>query len=44
MPPPPSAPSGGEERYSGDVLMEVGYPLPMLQDDYQPLQLYLEAI
>ena len=33
----------GEERYRGDVLMEVGYPVPVMMDDYQSLQLVLEA-
>ena len=33
----------GEASYPGDVLMQAGYPLPMLYGDYQPLQLYLEA-
>lgn len=29
--------------YAGDVLMHSGYPLPILRDDYQTLQLYLKA-
>jgi alpha-galactosidase len=33
----------GGESYAGDVLMSAGYPLPMLLDDYQCIQLYLEA-
>lgn len=33
----------GEEVYPGDVLMQAGYPLPMLKDDYQPFQLHLKA-
>jgi alpha-galactosidase len=33
----------GDKVYPGDVLMEAGYPLPFLLDDYQSLQLYLEA-
>jgi alpha-galactosidase len=32
-----------DEVYSGDTLMLAGYPLPMMLDDYQCLQLYLEA-
>jgi alpha-galactosidase len=35
--------NGSAETYVGDVLMLAGYPLPMLLDDYQSLQLYLEA-
>jgi alpha-galactosidase len=33
----------GDQVYPGDVLMEAGYPLPFLLDDYQSVQLYLEA-
>lgn len=33
----------GEEIFSGDALMEAGYPLPMFKGDYQSLQLCLEA-
>jgi alpha-galactosidase len=33
----------GAESYAGDALMLAGYPLPMMLDDYQSLQLYLEA-
>ena len=33
----------GEGGWPGDVLMQVGYPLPVLQGDYQALQFYLEA-
>jgi alpha-galactosidase len=33
----------GGDVYPGDVLMLAGYPLPMMLDDYQSLQLYLEA-
>ena len=33
----------GEDVWSGDVLMEAGFPLPMPTDDYQSLQLYLKA-
>ncbi len=35
--------NGGEELWSGDVLMAAGYPLPVLRGDYQSLQLYLRA-
>ena len=34
----------GEGSWPGDVLMCAGYPLPMLNGDYQSLQLYLSAI
>lgn len=34
----------GEAVYPGDVLMNAGYPLPMLLGDYQSLQLLLEAL
>jgi alpha-galactosidase len=33
----------GGESYPGDVLMLAGYPLPMMLDDYQSIQLHLEA-
>ena len=33
----------GEGSWSGDVLMQAGWPLPILSGDYQALQLYLEA-
>ena len=33
----------GEGSWPGDVLMQVGWPLPILRGDYQALQLYLEA-
>ena len=33
----------GKEIYSGDTLMQAGYPLPVFQGDYQSLQLCLEA-
>ena len=33
----------GEGSWSGDVLMQAGWPLPILLGDYQALQLYLEA-
>ena len=33
----------GEGSWPGDVLMQVGWPLPILLGDYQALQLYLEA-
>lgn len=33
----------GGESYPGDALMQAGYPLPVLQGDYQSLQLCLEA-
>ncbi len=33
----------GEETYRGDVLAQVGYPVPILMGDYQSLQLVLEA-
>jgi alpha-galactosidase len=33
----------GEESYPGDVLMQVGYPVPMMLNDYQSFQLYLKA-
>lgn len=36
--------NGGETLYAGDVLMQAGYPLPALLGDYQPLQLYLDAV
>jgi alpha-galactosidase len=35
--------SGDPETYPGDVLMEAGYPVPVLLGDYQSLQLYLHA-
>ena len=34
----------GGDTYPGDVLMNAGYPLPVLTGDYQSLQLYLSAI
>ena len=34
----------GEGAFPGDTLMNAGYPLPMLQGDYQSIQLYLSAI
>ena len=34
----------GQGAYPGDVLMEAGWPLPMLQGDYQSMQLYLSAV
>ena len=34
----------GEGAWSGDLLMNVGYPLPMLNGDYQSIQLYLSAM
>ncbi len=33
----------GKESYRGDVLMQVGYPVPILLNDYQSMQLVLEA-
>ena len=33
----------GEGGWPGDVLMQVGIPLPILQGDYQALQFYLRA-
>ena len=33
----------GEGSWHGDVLMQAGWPLPVLSGDYQALQLYLEA-
>ena len=30
--------------YSGDTLMQAGYPLPLFHGDYQSLQLYLSSI
>jgi len=33
----------GEGSWPGDVLMKLGWPLPILDGDYQALQLYLEA-
>ena len=33
----------GEGSWPGDVLMQVGCPLPMLQGDYRSLQFYLNA-
>ncbi|MCI8870930.1 MAG: alpha-galactosidase [Lawsonibacter sp.] len=35
--------SGEERSWSGSVLMNAGWPLPMTRGDYQSLQLYLEA-
>lgn len=29
--------------YSGEALMQAGYPLPLLHGDYQSLQIYLQA-
>ena len=34
----------GGGSWPGDVLMAAGYPLPMLNGDYQSLQLYLRAL
>ena len=34
----------GEGTWPGDVLMSAGWPLPVLQGDYQSLQLYLSAL
>jgi alpha-galactosidase len=34
---------GDEALYSGDVLMQAGYPLPLREGDYQSIQLYLTA-
>ena len=34
----------GQGAYPGDVLMNAGWPLPILLDDYQSLQLYLSAL
>ena len=34
----------GEGSFPGDVLMEVGWPLPMCWDDYQSFQFYLTAV
>lgn len=36
--------NGGEISYSGSTLMQAGYPLPAIRQDYQSLQLYLKAI
>ncbi|MDE6880241.1 MAG: GH36 C-terminal domain-containing protein, partial [Oscillospiraceae bacterium] len=33
----------GEGSWPGDVLMQAGWPLPILLGDYQALQLHLEA-
>lgn len=33
----------GEGSWPGDVLMQAGWPLPILPGDYQSIQLYLEA-
>nr|WP_325237008.1 GH36 C-terminal domain-containing protein [uncultured Oscillibacter sp.] len=33
----------GEGSWPGDVLMKLGWPLPIPDGDYQALQLYLEA-
>ncbi len=33
----------GEGSWPGDVLMQVGWPLPILDGDYQAFQLYLKA-
>lgn len=35
--------NGGEEVYSGATLMQAGYPLPALKEDYQSMQFYLVA-
>ena len=32
------------ELYFGSTLMQAGYPLPAIQEDYQAVQLYLKAI
>lgn len=32
-----------EKFYSGSTLMQIGYPLPEFQEDYQSIQLYLQA-
>ncbi len=34
----------GGDTYPGDVLMNAGWPLPIILDDYQPMQLYLSAV
>ncbi len=33
----------GEGSWPGDLLMNAGYPLPLLKGDYRSLQLYLQA-
>ncbi len=35
--------NGKKKLYSGALLMQAGYPLPIIQKDYQSLQFYLEA-
>lgn len=34
----------GETLYSGRILMYAGYPVPVLQGDYQSVQLFLRAV
>ena len=36
--------NGGEALWNGDALMYAGYPVPLMQGDYQALQLHLEAV
>ncbi len=33
----------GEAGYSGSMLMQIGYPLPAVREDYQSFQIYLKA-
>ena len=33
----------GDEVYSGSLLMQAGYALPIVKEDYQSIQLYLKA-
>lgn len=33
----------GEKYYSGSTLMQAGYPLPAVREDYQSIQIYLKA-
>lgn len=33
----------GETLYSGSLLMQIGYPLPVIRKDYQSFQIYLRA-
>ena len=33
----------GQDSWLGAVLMQVGWPLPMIGGDYQSIQLYFEA-
>ena len=35
--------NGSTDRYTGEMLMNIGIPLPVPEGDYQSAQLYLEA-